>query len=711
MTTLILAGLLLFAAAVLLDTCVPGSAVRNRLRAVPYLLCAAGSGCLAAVGATALGRSHPTPELSFGHWLGFGTAGLSVDHLSGLFWLLTFGVAVAACLTAAGWASGRVTGRGPAAYHALVLAAVAVVESADNAFLFLLAWEGLTLGFYLLTAAEHRRIGPAVATFGFGKVSGAALLLGLLLAAGHTGTFTLAGFAHLPAGPVRSATWALLVLAFAVKVGLVPVQVWLPRGYAAAPAGLRPVMAGVAVNAGFYGLWRTLALLGPPPAWLALTLLLLSGLTAFLGIAHAAVQARLERVIAYSSVENAGLICTGYAVALVGSLTGSDRLTAAGLIAATLQTVAHAIAKTLLFAGAASLEEDTGTGDLERLRGTARRLPWAATAVAVGAVTLAGLPPTAGFVSEWFLLESLMQQFRLTTFPYGLALAAAGALIALTAGFASVTFVRIVGMIVLGPRRDDTVRRAPRRADLGTAGRAGVLVLALGGPAVAALTPLQLRVIGQGLTPLVPRQFSSGALVSPWVVQPVFAAFSSLSPGWLWLVMPLLLAAVCVLLVAASRGGALRVRRVPAWRSASGGVHGDDQYTPFGYAHPTRRVLGAVLRTRTRATPNTGSAPDTGGTSGARGTSEDGGASAAGTDVGSGSARTDPVATAATGGTLDYASDVVEVVEVYLYQPFYRPVRALVSGAKRLQSGRLDAYLTYMLIVLVAVLAVVVALS
>ncbi|MGW4349992.1 proton-conducting transporter transmembrane domain-containing protein [Streptomyces sp. NPDC004690] len=691
MNTLVLAGLLLFAAAALLDTGVPGPALRDRLRAVPYLLCAAGSGCLAVVGAAALNHPALPPELSFGHWLGFGPAALRVDPLSGLFWLLTFAVAVAACLTAAGWAAGRATRRGPAAYYALVLASVAVVESADNAFLFLLAWEGITLGFYLLTAAEHRRIGPAVATFAFGKVSGAALLLGLLLAAAHSGTFALAGFAHLPAGPPRSATWVLLVLAFAVKVGLAPVQVWLPRGYAAAPAGLRPVMAGVAVNAGFYGLWRTLALLGPPPAWLALTLLLLSGLTAFLGIAHAAVQARLERVIAYSSVENAGLICTGYAVALVGSLTGSDRLTAAGLIAATLQTVAHAVAKTLLFAGAAALEEDSGTGDLERLRGTARRLPWAATAVAVGAVTLAGLPPTAGFVSEWFLLESLMQQFRLTAFPYGLALAAAGALVALTAGFASVTFVRIVGMIVLGPRGDAPVRRAPRRADLGSAGRAGVLALALGGLAAAALTPLQLRVIGQGLTPLVPRQVSAGALVSPWIVQPVFAEFSSLSPGWLWVVMPLLCAAVCVLLVAASRGGALRVRRVPAWRSASGGVHGDDQYTPFGYANPTRRVLGAVLRTRTRATPDTGPAP------------------AAGDAPGPG--RTDPVPTAATGGTLDYASDVVEVVEVYLYQPFYRPLRALVSVAKRLQSGRLDAYLTYMLIVLVAVLAVVAALS
>ncbi|WP_051576549.1 proton-conducting transporter membrane subunit [Streptomyces sp. Tu 6176] len=696
MSELIAAGLLLFAAAALVNV-LPG---RRAPYAVPYLLGAAGSGCLATVGAVALGRPGHAPRLDLGDTLGFGAAALRVDALSGLFWLLTFAVAVAAGLTAAGWASARRPGRGPAAYHALVLASVAVVESADNVFLFVMAWEGITLGFYLLTAAGHRRIGPAVATFGFGKVSGAALLLGLLTGTARTGDFSLAGLAELPAGAARSATWALLVLAFAVKTGLAPVQVWLPRGYAAAPAGLRPVLAGVAVNAGFYGLWRTFALLGPPPAWLAVTLLLLAALTAFLGIAHAAVQARLERVIACSSIENAGLICTGYAVALVGALTGSERLTAAGLIAATLQTIAHAVAKTLLFAGAAALEADAGTGDLERLRGTARRLPWAAGGLAAGAVTLAGLPPTAGFVSEWFLLESLMQQFRYSAFPYGLALAVAGALIALTAGFASVTFVRIVGMVVLGPRDDRPARRAPCRADLGAAGRAGVLLLALGGLAAAALTPLQLRVIGAGLAPLVPREVSAGALVSPWVVQPVFAGFSSLSPSWLWVVMPVLCAGVLVLLVAASRGGALRVRRVPAWRSASGGVHGDDRYTPFGYANPTRRVLGAVLRTRTRAVP-AGAAPP-----GSGEPPEPGPARPEPGPEGAG-----PVRTAATGGTLDYASDVVEIVEVYLYQPFYRPLRALVAAAKRLQCGRLDAYLTYMLIALVGALALVAALS
>ena len=199
---------------------------------------------------------------------------------------------------------------------------------------------------------------------------------------------------------------------------------------------------------------------------------MLAGLTAVLGIAHAAVQTGLQRVIAYSSVENTGLILAGFGVALVGAADGDHRLVAAGLLAATLQVIAHTVAKSLLFTASAGVEAAGGTGDLEALRGMARRAPWSGTGLAIGGLTLAGLPLTAGFVSEWFLLEALMQQFRVPGLGYRLVLALAGAAVALTAGFAGVTFVRLIGLVVLGPprcpgaRARATARRRlrPRRA-------------------------------------------------------------------------------------------------------------------------------------------------------------------------------------------------------------------------------------------------------
>jgi hydrogenase-4 component B len=676
MTAVLAAGFTLLAVAAIAGL-VP--ARPGRARAVPYLAGAAGAGCLAVAGGFAL--SGRTVALNVAGWLGDPlpgqqALGLAADRLSGLFLVMAFGAAAGVSVAFASWTvrPDRPPGRMLAVGYALALGSVAVVMTATDAFTALFGWEALTVAFYLLAGANARdrdRAGAARITVAFGKVSGAALLIGLLLLAVRSHSIALASFAHVPGGAARTTALVLLLAGFAVKAGLVPFQVWLPRGYAAAPGPARAVMAGVCVNVGFYGMWRTLALLGRPPGWLAGVLLLLGGLTALLGIAHAAVSSRLSRVIAYSSVENTGLIVTGFGVALTGAAVGDRRLIAVGMLAATLQMVAHTAAKSLLFCSSAGLEATAGgDDDLEVLRGAGRRAPWSGWGLAVGAVTLAGLPPTAGFVSEWFLLESLMQQFRVTALAGRLTLALAGAAVALTVGFAGVTFVRLVGMIVLGP-----AGRGTRRGDYGWTGRVAIALLSACPLALAALTPLEIRVIAAGLSPAVPGALTMGALKSPWVLQPVFAGFSILSPSWLWVELPLMLGLVGLLALGLSGRRLLRVRRVPAWRSATMGVAGADSYTAFGYANPTRRVLASVLHTQ---------------------------------------AEVVEVAAVGDGDQvphLRYASDVVEVVETWLYRPVIRLFGAAVTYAKRLQSGRLDAYLLYMLIALVAMIAVVTALA
>ncbi len=700
------AGLILLALAAVADF--TGGRV---MRSGPlYLLGAAGSACLAAAGGFALaGRAV---QLDVAGWLGDPVpgqqaAGLAADRLSGMFLALTFGAAVPVSVAFASWA--RLTrgddppeppahggaARPPVpprlgASYSLALGAVAVIMTGQDAFTVLFGWETLTLAFYLLAGSARNKPGrPAAAqvTLAFGRMSGAALLAGLLLLATESHSILLASFAHVPGGAARTTAEVLLLAGFAVKAGLVPFQIWLPRGYSAAPGPARAIMAGVCVNVAFYGMWRTFALLGRPPGWLTGTLLVLGALSALLGIAHAAVQNRLSRVIAYSSIENTGLIVTGFGVALTGAATGDRRLVAAGLLAATLQIVAHTAAKSLLFTSAAGIEAAGDRDDLEELLGRGRGTPWSGFGLAIGSVTLAGLPPTIGFVSEWFLLESLMQQFRVPGLGYRLVLALAGAAVALTVGFAGVTFVRLVGLIVLGRGPGSTAAGG----EYGWAGRAAVVVLAVCCLAIAAVTPLEIRVIAAGLSPVVPAPLTMGALKSPWVLQPVFAGFSILSPSWLWLELPLMLLLVGLFTWAVSGRRLLRIRRVPAWRSATIGVQGPDSYTAFGYANPTRRVLAGVLHTRAevrevmmedQASDDGAGAPD----------------------------RPDPDGPDA-GAHLRYASDVIEVVETYLYRPALGFFAAIVTAAKRLQSGRLDAYLLYMLIALIAVIAVVTALA
>jgi NADH:ubiquinone oxidoreductase subunit 5 (subunit L)/multisubunit Na+/H+ antiporter MnhA subunit len=433
-------------------------------------------------------------------------------------------------------------------------------------------------------------------------------------------------------------------------------------------------MAGIAANVGVYGLWRFLGVLGRPPVWLVIAVLITGGITALLGITFAAVQGHLGRVIAYSSIENAGLIVTAYGVALTGAAVASTPLVAMGLLAATLQTVSHAIAKSALFVSLANVEAAVGTDDLDELRGVGRRLPWSGAAFGAGAVTLAGLPPTIGFVSEWFILESLMQEFRLPGLALRLGLAAAGALVALTTGLAALAFLRVLGLTFLGRRATPA---GARGEDAGTFGKAGLLALGSACLAVAAVSPWEFRFIARGLGPIVARSVTLTALKSPWVLQPVFHGFSILSPSWLWVVMPVAFLAVLLGAMALSRGRYLRARRVPAWHSATAGVSGPSAYSSFAFANPLRHVLGNVLGTRRSTTLVTGVPEDDAGVEGAH---------------------------------LETRTRVVEPVETYLYRPIWAALMRVARVAKRFQSGRLNAYVAYMLFALLVALALTAAL-
>ncbi|HEX3785839.1 MAG TPA: proton-conducting transporter membrane subunit [Pseudonocardiaceae bacterium] len=683
-TALLVAGLAVLAVAVLTDLAVGVRGAFGRL--TPHLLCAAADIVLVIAGARA--ASGLAGRVSLDDWLAFGNAGLTLDRLSGLFLTIAAGVGIPVALVFASWSRSteRLRRRGLGALHALTLIAVVAILTADNAFVFYFAWEGLTVLFYLLAGfARHRpgRARASVLTIGVSKSGGGALLLGLLLLATHANSYRLADFGSVHDGLVHGAAYALLLLAFAAKVGLAPVQTWMPEGYAAAPGPARALMAGVAALVGFYGMWRTLDLLGAPPVWLTIVVLLLGGATALLGIAHTTVQEDLRRVIAYSSVENAGLIVTGFGVALVGASAHLPALQAAGLLAATLQAIAHAVAKSALFSATATFEVAEGTTMLDNLRGLGRRMPFSGAAFGIGALTLAGLPPTAGFVSEWFLLEALMQQFRLSGLDFRLTLALTGALVALTAGFAAVAFVRVLGLVVLGSR--DRTHLASTH-DTGPAGRLGLIALAVGCVGLAAITPLEIRFIASGINHLVPAATTIQASGPNWVLGPVFQSFSVLSPSWLAIELPTAAIVVALLATWISGGRLLAVRRVPAWRSATGGVTGEDRYTPFGYANPTRRVLSNILLTRSHAQQ---------------------------LEQLSTEARThiDPQAQEHPAARLGYTVDVVEMVDRFAYRPLIKPIRALANAATRLQSGRLDAYLTYMLIALVALLAVVTAMS
>lgn len=631
---------------------------------------------LVVVGARALGGSGEAAMLESSPPLG--AIGLRVDSLTGLFLVITFGVAVPGFLIGLARDGTSRPRLGSAA--ALVGLSVGLVLAANDLFTLLAGWELLGFSFYLAVGYDRTRAGrgrAAVLAAGFSKTSGALLLFGGGVLAAQSGSIALSELGRHP-GAWTALGYTLLLAGFAVKVGLVPAHIWLPPSYSAAPGPVRALLAGMAVNAGFYGLWRTLDILGPPPTWLTCIVLLLAGVSGILGIAHAAVHADLRGLIAWSSIENAGVIGAGFAVAMVGETIGSKQLVAVGLLAGTLQVITHAAAKSLLFVSANAVETGIGTTDLDQLRGVARTLPFTGIGLVVGGLTLAGMPLTAGFASEWMTLEALMQQFRVDQLPLQLCMAVCGILIALTIGVSGIAFVRLIGLTAFG--KPANPQPAHRTAERSWSHRAAIILLAAACLGVAAAAPLVVAMIAAGIRPIAGTA-TDGALAGGWILQPVFADFSALSPTWLWIVIPAYVVLTIAVAILFSGRRFWRVRRTPAWTSGSEGAPGRTGYTSYGFANPIRKVLAALLMTRHEL----------------RELSLD-------TDPSSGRP-------AAASARLGYVVDVTDVVQRYLYRPLLPAVRAVVAAARRLQSGRLDAYMAYMLIALLAVIVVVTVLA
>jgi hydrogenase-4 component B len=561
-----------------------------RLGAVIAIL---GSAVLAAAGFVAV-FGHQLVWQPF-HWFGLGSGGVQVDQLAGLFLILT-GVVSAPLFLAA-------NAEGPSAARILrpllVLCVVGVIV-VDNVFEFLILFELTVVAIYALISVRYedpRARRAASLTLTLAKLGGGAVLAGLVLLGVEAGSFSFEQLAHSGAGlssAVRGVCFALLFAGFGVKAALIPLQTWLPGAYGETDADSSGFVAAVSLNVAFYAMLRVwFGFLGHPAVWWAVVALLVGALTALIGILGGILQRELRLFVAYSSIENSGLIVTDLGLALMGKAQHAPGLLGLGLVAAAFQITAHSIAKGGLFAAVAAVEHSTGTSDMERLGGLYRRLPTAAIATLFGGAALAALPPFSGFVSEWLGLEGLMQGFRVSGTGSHLAIALAGALVALTAGLAALAFVRATGMTFLGMPRDRSIQPRPEARPA----RWGMGLLALASLAVGVAAPWVVKVLQQGLSP-VGGATAIGHISRPgWLIEPGYPHFASISPTVLALTLSgFALGAAGLRYLASLR----RSRRVPVWASGVEVSGRRVQYTPIGYANMVRVIFNVVYRVRTQ---------------------------------------------------------------------------------------------------------------
>jgi formate hydrogenlyase subunit 3/multisubunit Na+/H+ antiporter MnhD subunit len=416
----------------------------------------------------------------------------------------------------------------PAFFFNLMLASMVLVLLARGAVVLLVAWEVMTLTSYVLVAFQHeeadvRRAGWVYLIAGH---VGVAFLLGFFLVLGGRGGGL--GFAELAATHASGAfgvmVLVLAVVGFGVKAGIVPLHVWLPEAHAAAPSHVSALMSGVLIKLGLYGILRALTFLAPS-SWPGLMFLALGVIGGLLGISLALYQRDMKRALAYSSIENVGVMLIGFGLGLWAARTGHPRIAALGFCGGLLHVWNHALMKGLMFLGAGSVLHGAGSKDLERLGGLLRQMSKTGSSMIVGAVAIAGLPPLNGFASEWLVYLGLMGGGLELGSAAGLVLFLVTAVLATIGALAALCFVRLVGVSLLGQPRSEPAAHA-HESPLGMVAPLVLLALACTAMALFArgLTPMLGRVAGEVVgTPLdmAPAASRLGALatisVAIWV--------------------------------------------------------------------------------------------------------------------------------------------------------------------------------------------------
>lgn len=525
---------------------------------------------------------------------------LELDPLGGWFVAVTGGVLTVAALYGIGYTGHGHGPSGRAVQAVLPVFAVALllVPAAASVPALLVLWELMAATSLVLVLAEHRQR-PAVAQAGwwYGVLTHlglVAILVGLVLYAAHAGGDSFADLraAHLtPAA--RGVVFVLMFLGFGSKAGLVPLHVWLPRAHCEAPSPVSVVLSAGMVNLGVYGVVRVgFDLLGGGARWWWLLVLALGIVSALYGILQATVAADLKRLLAYSTVENMGLVFLGLGAAGVFHATGAPTLAALAMTAALLHVLNHAGFKALLFTAAGSVLRATGTRDLDALGGLRPRMPATTALFAVGALGASALPPGNGFVSEWLLLQSLVHASPAGGVVTAVAMPLAVAAVALTTGLAVVTFVKALGIGFFARPRSDAAAAATESPPSMLAAM-GVLAAAC---ALLALAPTAL---GPALSRAVGTAFHAPAAVLDGGVSVRLAGIAStMSP----LLIAVALGAATIATAAVVRlvtGRVSRRRAVALWDCGAGAPTARMQYTATSFAEPMQRVFDDVLAPET----------------------------------------------------------------------------------------------------------------
>src|SRR5580765_7125962 len=522
---------------------------------------------------------------------------LRLDPLAGFFLLVIGAASAGVSAFAAGYfrqGEGAPPGLLCLQYH-VFLAAMALVVLADDAYCFMVMWETMALSSFFLVTTNHRIAEIRRAGYLYlliAHIGAIAILLCFGALQAGAGDYT---FEHMR-GLQPSAAWAtaaflLALVGFGAKAGIVPLHVWLPEAHPAAPSPVSALMSGVMLKTAVYGLLRVTFDLLPAQIWWWGVLVLALGLaSALFGVVFAAVQVDMKRLLAYSSIENMGLVFAAIGLAVLFSAYDMKPMAALALTAALYHVASHAFFKSLLFVGTVAVLHATGQRSLGKLGGLIRYMPWVAWLTLVGTLASAGLPPLGGFVSEWLLLQSFLFTPGLPSSFLNMLVPVVAALIALVAALSGYTMVKFFGVIFLGQPRENNLAQAQRA---GPWERAGMVWLALGCVALGLLPVQFIQLIDAVTRQLVATGLGPTVAASGWLLVPVDIDRASYGPVVFLLGLAASFALAFALVRRLYHG---RLRRAAPWDCGHPWQTARMQDTAEGFGQPIRQIFEPFFR-------------------------------------------------------------------------------------------------------------------
>jgi hydrogenase-4 component B len=554
-----------------------------------------------------------------------------------------------------------------AGFNALVGAVEGVFVAAD-AVTFLFAWELMTLTNAALVTTEHEDRANRMAAFLYlvmSHVAAGCLIAGFFVTGALAGSL---GFATMFSGNVafgamRDLVFALFFIGFGTKAGVIPLHIWLPEAHPAAPSSISALMSGVIIKTGIYGIVRVCAFgLGTPRLSWGAFVIVVGGLSAVLGVLYALMQHDIKRLLAYHSIENIGIILLGLGAGMMGVAYGRIDVAVIGVAASLYHTLNHAVFKGLLFLSAGAVVSSTGTRQIEHYGGLLRRMPWTGACFLIGAMAISGLPPLNGFASEWLTFQAFLFGFGSSgeplvhfLFPVG------GAVLALTTALAAACFVKAFGIGFLALPRSEEAAQASESPPLMLAPQAFLAALCVG----LGLFPGGVLQVLEGVADsLLPMH-------RPTELTPNVATMTSGGESFDQ-VVPLSLAAMLLGVALLTR--ALARRRTVARRSPTWGCGGElsprTEYSATAFSKPLMMIFAAIYRP-TRSVEALAEV-----------------------------SRYYP-------REVRYRAEIEPTFERYVYEPLARAVLRVADGMKLLQAGSLNAYLAYVIVMVVSVVLLI----